>query len=413
MAIPFRISFADGINSFRARPHIGKTGVGKIHNHRFFASVHSGSCGLFSGFTTPPHSCYKPFMKEPIRSPSGTSQSLLGYLCAFTLGIICMGAIMYFMRARPATQPAETQSGTAFEPASESAARPNAFASRTPNSHSHSATAADEFPIHDISATDETTALAADQGANSNQSLPVTINRHVSAVVVADRHLAEVLDDTRVSGRTILLGPRPQERIIPMDPQCAAKHPGPVTTRFFVTGKDNGLADVFVVITAGLPEKQWPVPQEPVTLRLRNCIYENHVVGVQSGQQLLVANLDNGLHNVHPIPSVKGNPESNFAMLPKAPPLEFNYSQSERFLRFKCDVHPWEFAYVNVVNHPFFAITDADGNFSIEGLPPGEYRLEAHHRKAGIIEKQITVQRHRNTTLKFEFTAAPPPLQEI
>ena len=350
-----------------------------------------------------------------MKEPKQTSQSPLGYLVAFTLGIICMGAIMYFTRAQPSAERMEPQSATVVEPAKITAPRqPNVFGSRRSIPHSMVA-AADDFPVHDVTATDDTAATLADEELNSNQQLPVPINRQVSVVAAADRQGDAALpqENTRISGRINLVGQRPRERVIPMDPWCAAKHPAPVTTRFFVTGKDNGLADVLVVITDGLPQQQWPVAQQPVTLRLRNCIYENHVVAVQSGQQLLVANLDNGLHNVHPIPSVKGNPESNFAMLPKAPPLKFNFSQPERFLRYKCDVHPWEFAYVNVIEHPFFAISDANGNFSINGLPPGDYTLEAHHRKAGIVQKQITVHRHRNTTVNFQFTAAPPPAQEI
>jgi hypothetical protein len=45
------------------------------------------------------------------------------------------------------------------------------------------------------------------------------------------------------------------------------------------------------------------------------------------------------------------------------------------------DVRPWEFAYVGAVEHPFFAVTDNAGSFTITNVPPGDYVLEAYHLK--------------------------------
>lgn len=250
-----------------------------------------------------------------------------------------------------------------------------------------------------------TEAAALEQEAFENAQPPHFVSQSVA--LLADRQIdARAEANTRVSGRVFLSGKPPAERVLPMDPRCAAEHKGPVTTRFYVTGKDNSLADVFVVISAGLPRQEWPVPREPVTLRLRGCLYENHIVGVQTDQKLLVQNLDRIMHNIHNIPAQgSGNPEKNTAILPRARPLEFHFPEPERFVRFKCDVHPWEFAYVNVVEHPFFAVTDGNGNFTINALPPGVYTIQAHHRKAGVLRKEITVEQNRNLTINFEFKA--------
>jgi hypothetical protein len=64
------------------------------------------------------------------------------------------------------------------------------------------------------------------------------------------------------------------------------------------------------------------------------------------------------------------------------PDLNFTYDKAETFLKFKCDVHPWMFSYVTVVDHPYFAVTDKDGNFSIKNVPAGKYTITALHRKA-------------------------------
>jgi hypothetical protein len=50
-------------------------------------------------------------------------------------------------------------------------------------------------------------------------------------------------------------------------------------------------------------------------------------------------------------------------------------------VKLKCDVHQWMFCYVGVCDHPFFAVTDKDGNFKIANVPPGDYTLTAYHLK--------------------------------
>ncbi|MGV3757767.1 MAG: carboxypeptidase regulatory-like domain-containing protein, partial [Verrucomicrobiota bacterium] len=121
------------------------------------------------------------------------------------------------------------------------------------------------------------------------------------------------------------------------------------------------------------------------------CIYTPYIAGAQTGQTIEVRNSDPLLHNVHPTPAVQGNKEANKAHLAKSPPLLFRWDNPEVFLRFKCDVHPWMFSYVGLVNHPYFAVTDTNGNFTIPNVPPGAYEIELYHRKSGKTTKDIIV----------------------
>jgi hypothetical protein len=77
--------------------------------------------------------------------------------------------------------------------------------------------------------------------------------------------------------------------------------------------------------------------------------------------------------------------------MPGGANLEFSFPKAEDFVRFKCDVHPWMFSYVTVCDHPYFAVTGADGAFKISDVPPGKYTLVAKHRKAGEVSQEIEV----------------------
>jgi uncharacterized protein (DUF2141 family) len=70
----------------------------------------------------------------------------------------------------------------------------------------------------------------------------------------------------------------------------------------------------------------------------------------------------------------------------------------------KCDFHPWMEAYLFVMDHPYFAVTDEMGQFKIVGLPAGEYTLAAWHEELGEQEKKITVDATGSLDVSFSFT---------
>ena len=69
----------------------------------------------------------------------------------------------------------------------------------------------------------------------------------------------------------------------------------------------------------------------------------------------------------------------------------------------KCNVHPWMRSYIGVVSHPFFAVTGDDGTFTIKGLPPGKYTLEAWHEKYRHQGRRSDVGAKESKTVDFEF----------
>jgi hypothetical protein len=60
-------------------------------------------------------------------------------------------------------------------------------------------------------------------------------------------------------------------------------------------------------------------------------------------------------------------------------------------------------AYVGVQKHPFHVVTGEDGTFSIKGLPPGDYTIEAWHEKYPAQTMKVTVGAKETKTADFTF----------
>ena len=204
----------------------------------------------------------------------------------------------------------------------------------------------------------------------------------------------------RIGGRAILEGKAPPEKVLPLKGDCAKAHAKPPTTRFYAVSADGGLADVVVRVAEGLPDRRWRVPAQAQVIRQAGCIFEPYVSAVQAGQTVVIHNAGAEMHNVH-LTSLR-NPERNYAQMPGGK-LSISLAMAEESVRLKCDVHPWEFAYLTVVEHPFFAVTDQNGEFSLPPLPPGEYLLEAKHRKAGTVRQKVEVKSREASSVEFRF----------
>lgn len=183
-----------------------------------------------------------------------------------------------------------------------------------------------------------------------------------------------------ITGKIKLNGNAPAEIAIDpgADPKCSTLAKGK-TTRHYRVGADKGLADVVVFVKgapAGTPSTT------PVLLDQVNCEYTPYILAAQAGQPISVRNSDPVFHNVHSTPAVPGNPEKNVAQATPGKTDNFVFSKPEPFLRFKCEAHQWMFAYVYILDNPYFAVTDKDGNFTIKNVPDGKYTLVMHHRKA-------------------------------
>jgi plastocyanin len=194
-----------------------------------------------------------------------------------------------------------------------------------------------------------------------------------------------------ITGVITLKGAPPAEKdITPLkdDATCGALYDTMPTTHFYVVSPQGELADV-VVSLKDVTGKSTGASAPPAVLDQKGCVYLPSILAIQTGQKLIVKNSDPCVHNVHTTPTA--NPEVNQVQMPGGADLTFTFDKPEPFLKFRCDVHPWMFAWVTVVDSPYFAVTGKDGKFTIKNVPPGKYTLEAAHRKLGTQTADIEV----------------------
>ena len=212
-----------------------------------------------------------------------------------------------------------------------------------------------------------------------------------------------------IAGTVSFSGAAPEKVPISMtaDAVCASANPDAHAEDIVVNG--DKLANVLVYIKEGkVGDKSFggysfaPVAQ-PAVLDQKGCHYVPHVVAVQVNQPFSVTNSDPTAHNVNV--DARQNEKFNQGQSPGAAPINKTFKRAETVIPVKCNQHPWMRAYVGVLQHPFFAVSDDSGKFEIKGVPPGNYTLVAWHEKyqQGLTQS-VTVGAGAPATADFSFT---------
>ena len=200
---------------------------------------------------------------------------------------------------------------------------------------------------------------------------------------------------------------KPKEINVAQDAQCVAAHKDhPLVQETYLFGDNHTLQNVFVWVSGGLEGKTFPAPAQKPEIDQEGCHYSPHVMGVMRGEDILIKNSDNTTHNVHLYS--KQISTFNKSMQPgTTETIKFN--KPEMDVNFKCDVHPWMGAFVQVVDNPFYAVTQQDGTFEIHGLPAGEYELSFWHefKKFAPDHEHLTVKVEDGKTAEVTVTYAP------
>ena len=206
----------------------------------------------------------------------------------------------------------------------------------------------------------------------------------------------------QVDGTVRYVGPTPKPEPLDLrtDPVCSTLEPHAVANHTLV-GENGGLANVFAYVE-NPPATEAPTPAEPVILDQQACRYAPKVFGIRVGQSLEIRNGDATVHTVH------AELASGFNVVTprRGQRVHRVFRTPKVMVPIRCDVHPWMAAYAGVMAHPYFAVTDRAGRFSIPGRwPDGRYTLAFWHEKLGRASAQVEVVQGR-AQANVEFRSA-------
>jgi len=151
---------------------------------------------------------------------------------------------------------------------------------------------------------------------------------------------------------------------------------------------DGGVKNVVVYLTDIQAGKKFDTAAQPV-LDQKGCHYVPHVQVVAVHATLQVKSGDPILHNVHSF--LNGTTVINFAMPPRPGLILSKKLDKPGGQQLKCDVHSFMRGGIFVADNPYFAITGADGTFTIDGVPPGTYTIATWHEEGGPLSDTVTV----------------------
>jgi len=186
---------------------------------------------------------------------------------------------------------------------------------------------------------------------------------------------------------------------------CAAQE---LADESLIVGPGGALKNVFVYLKTK-PAGHQAAATDPSELVFdqRGCRFLPRVMLVPTGQALRVLNADPIAHNTRTLPLA--NPPVN-RVNPAGDRQGFTiqYEHPEKIpIQVSCDLHPWMRAYQLVVDHPFAAVTNGEGEFALDNLPVGEHQLRVWQERAGFLERSLKIQIDAQQTTDIRLTYQP------
>ena len=173
-----------------------------------------------------------------------------------------------------------------------------------------------------------------------------------------------------------------------------------------------GLRDAVVIVEGVQQGKAMPAALQNAELDQINCEYTPYVTVVAANTEIAVRNSDPVLHNIQ---FFQGDGTLFNIAQPVQGQVNGQLLENPGVIDVECAVHAWMRAGVVVVDNPYYAVTDENGQFSIPDLPPGTYQVKIWHPYLGEETREVTVSGGTETALNMDLenllaARMPPPV---
>jgi len=210
----------------------------------------------------------------------------------------------------------------------------------------------------------------------------------------------EVSNGGTITGTIKFAGDPPEPKMIEpsKDKEACKAHPD----LSLVVSKDTkGIKNAVVYLADIQKGKPQEKPAENPKFDQKGCEYLPHVLIFPAGTTVDILNSDGILHNIHTFPQSNANPPINKAQ-PKFKKVMQEKVEQPEVINVKCDVHTWMNAWWVATGHPYYVATDDNGNFKLENVPPGNYKLGIWHETLGSTEKDVAVKEKEEVKVDAE-----------
>ena len=234
---------------------------------------------------------------------------------------------------------------------------------------------------------------------NSKTVMALVVGASLSLASVALGYDAgAVSDGGSISGTITFAGDAPEVKPVEVTKDTKVCAQTQKYDESLVVGENKGIKNAVVSIANISNGKDFG---EAMVLDQKECVYTPHIVLTPAGSELEILNNDGILHNIHTYS--EANPAFNQAQPKFKKKLKKKFDQPE-VVRVECDAHGWMKGWIVVMDHPYYAVTDGEGKFSLSDVPAGEYEVKIWHETLGETMQKVTVEAGGAASLAVELS---------
>ena len=222
----------------------------------------------------------------------------------------------------------------------------------------------------------------------------------------------EVTNGGTIQGKVTLIGEMPYPRIyhlilFPNIDMCAEIDTDDEMNRVledFKVSPDGGLKDV--VVTLEHVDAGKPFNKEPINITAENCKFLPDVNVIRQGESFKIDNIDAVMHNSQVYQKERGKILLNIPIpAEEVSDGKITFKKKFKIMQMICGMHEFMQTWGYRVQNPYYAQTKIDGNFKIDNIPPGEYKVTAWHYLIKRKSQKVKIAAGEILDLNFEFDA--------